>query len=45
MKVVVCVVGFLYTIVISESSDPGVTSVSKKDIDPSVLGSSAVNCM
>ena len=33
----------MYTAVIIVLSGPGVTGVSKKGIDPSVLGSSVVN--
>ena len=38
-------VGFLYTVVRSELIDLGVTSVSRKGIDPSVLNTFVVHCM
>ena len=38
-------IGFLYTVVRSELSCPGETKVSKKGMDPSVMGVSAVNCI
>ena len=41
----VVITGFLYTDVRRELSGCGITIVSRKEIDPSVLASSVVNCM
>ena len=45
VKILVCMSMFSVHCVSRVFTGPGVTSVSEKGIDPSVLGSSVVNCM